>query len=375
MEDSRKQYSVKFIDELKPNYIGLPADLAVYLANLVNKSLAKELLELPNEISTEADKYQHGEALKTFINCSLFKIWNLRVVQDFRAYIVEHEYIEISSEHRDNLKDDYAEVRLIANQHDMERRWLALKIFIDQSDLKQKLLYVWDRQDQRDREIIFKIYGIYGFKEIPVRDIAAEYNLSKARVYQIFKLFERVSIGRIRRVASIVRSKVQHNESTAVGSYELKIRLSLASGTQLIDWLIEFGDMLLNYRIGFANAFDYLSLKFPDEYLVLKKLVPYVRDRESFFNFLADMGNQFVTPMAHSFDNPIVSDLSLIKRMTDIDIAGLPLPIRTINVLKASEIHTADQLARLTLDQMYHMPNLGRKSINSILDFFKLYEA
>lgn len=375
MEKSQKKYAIKFIDELKPNFIGLPLDLAIYLANLVYKSLGDELLEPLNANSTEAEKYQHNENLRAFINCSLFKVLNLRVSQDFRAYIVEHEFVEISSQHRDNLKEDFVEVRPTSNQRDMERRWLAVKIFIDQSNLSQLVQRIFDRQDQRDRDILFKTYGIYGFKEASVRDVAAEYDLSRARVYQILNLFEQNTKRRIRRTASIIRSRADQKTSNAVGALKPAVKPTIAADSALVDWLKEFGNRLHDCRISFACAFDYLSLKFPNEYLVLKKLVPFLRDTESFFDFVSDMNNRLVPPKPFGFDGPIISDTSLIERLTDIDIAALPLPVRTVNVLKASDIHTADQLARLTFDQMYRMPNLGRKSMNSILEFFKLYES
>lgn len=171
VENSRKQYPVKFIDELKPDFIGFPLELATYLANLVYKSLGDELIETLNANSTEAEKYQYNETLKAFVNCSLFKVLNLRVAQDFRAYLVEHNSVEISSSYRGDLKDEFLEVRPISNQRDMEKRWFAVKVFIDQSDLKQVVLNLFDRQDQRDKEILCKIYGIYGYTESAVRDV------------------------------------------------------------------------------------------------------------------------------------------------------------------------------------------------------------
>lgn len=375
MEKFRKNYTSKFVDELKPNFIGLPSGLAIYLANLINKSLGDELLEPLNANSTEAEKYQHNEALKACINCTLFKVLNLRVTQDFQAYIVEHEFVEISSLHRDNLKEDSVEVRPISNQRDMERRWLAVKMFIDQSNLSQLVKSIFDRQVERDKDILFRAYGIFGFNKATVRDLAAEYDLSKARVYQILNLIERNTKRRFNRTAYIVKSRADQKISNTVDALKLAVQPPLAADPALVDWLKELGSKLNNHRISFASAFDYLSLKFPDEYLVLKKLVPFCRDTESFFNFVSGMNNRLVPPKSFGLDESIIRDTYLIEKLTNIDITALPLPARTIKCLKASDIQTADQLARLTIDQMLRMPNLGRKSINSILELFNLYES
>jgi len=48
VENSRKQYPVKFVDELKPDFIGFPLELATFLANLVYKKLGDELIETLN---------------------------------------------------------------------------------------------------------------------------------------------------------------------------------------------------------------------------------------------------------------------------------------------------------------------------------------
>lgn len=371
MEKSRKKYAVKFVDELKPNFIGLPSELAVYLANLVYKSLENELIEPLNANSTEIEKYQYNETLRAFINCSLFKVSNLSITQDFRAYIVEHECVEISSQHRDNLKEYSVEVRPTSSQRDMEKRWLAVKIFVDQSNISQLVQSIFARQDERDKCILFKTYGIYGFKETSVRDVAAEYDLSRARVYQILNLFEQNIKRRIRRTASIAKSRADPKISNTAGV----LKPTIAADSALVDWFKEFGNKLHDHRVSFSNALDYLSLKFPDEYRVLKKLLPFLRDTESFFDFVSDMNNRLVPTKAFGFGGPIISNASLIERLRDIDIAALPLPIMAINVLKASGIHTADQLARLTSDQLNRMPNLRRRSMDSILEFFKLYES
>ena len=77
--------------------------------------------------------------------------------------------------------------------------------------------------------------------------------------------------------------------------------------------------------------------------------------------------------MTPEMERKIVEDDNLLKRLVGVDIGALPLPIRTINILKQAGIETADQLASLNKAQMMKIPNLGRKSMNSIFEYFNLY--
>lgn len=368
MENSRIQYSAKFIDQLKPNYVGLPSELVVYLANLVYKPLGDDPIESLSENSSET-KWFRQRQLKEFVDCSLFMVSNLHYIQGFRAYLVEHDYVEISSCHKENLKSLTVDVRPIANQRDMDRRWSAVKSFIGQSCLNRLVKSIFNQLDKRNKVIVCKVYGIYGFKKASVHDVAAEHELSKARVYQILQSFERKQRMRVFRAGLATGSRPNENRLPANGNS----RVTVAAETELIDWLNEFGNKLHDYRISFASAMDYLSLKYPDEYFVLKKLVPAFQDTESFFDLVSDMNNRLIPRRPFDSGGPIIGDPYLIERLEDIDLAALPLPYIAIATLKASNIHNAGELARLNHEQISQIPSLRPKSINAILEFFKLY--
>lgn len=372
------QHPTKFVDELRPDFIGLPYELLCNLANVIYQSTGDKLITPVNEHSSDAEKFRYVAALNAFANCSLFKLVNAKITQDFRAYSVSDNCIEISSLHRRKVNVEYLEVRPIANQRDMEQRWLAVKMCIDQVDLKKLTQTFWVKEEERNKEIVFKAYGIFGVSETPISEIAVNYDLSRARVYQILNAFERNVRSRIHRTIRIEARKQQGSVTrSGINKSKIASKPVISSDEHLVVWLMRLGNILIESRISLANALDYISEKYADEYKSLKKLVPCLRSTESFFEFLATIESRSFPPKEEvlELERPLICDTELLGRLSDVDIAALPLPIKTINTLKASEIFSAGQLAQLTLEQMYQIPNLNRKSIESVLDFFKLYES
>lgn len=368
-------YSTKFVDDLRQDFIGLPYELLCYLANLVYESIGEEPIIPTNESFTDADKFRYTAALNTFANCSLFKVINIKITQGFRAYPVSENCIEISSLYKGKVNVEYLEVRPIANQLSMEKRWLAVKMYVDRVDLKNLTQTLWLMQGERDKEIVFKAYGIFGFSEIPISEIAENYGLSRARIYQILNSFESNVRSRIRQAIQVEARKQQPRVTPGgFGNPKFALKPAISSDVDLVAYLRGLGNVLIESRVSLVSALDYVSAKYADERKALEKLVPYLRSTESFFEFLATIESRSLPQKALERENPLICDRELLDRLRDVDIAALPLPIKTINTLKAAKIFSADQLARLTLDQMYRIPNLGRKSLKSVVDFFKLYE-
>lgn len=368
------QYPTVFVDDLRPDFIGLPYELLCNLANVIYQSIGDKPIITVNENSSDAERFRYTAALNAFANCSLFKVVNAKIAQDFRAYSVSDNCIEISSLHRRTVNVEYLEVRPIANQRDMEQRWLAVKMCIDQADLEKLTQTFWVMQEERDKEIVFKAYGIFGFSETPISEIAASYDLSRARVYQILNSFERNVRSRIHRTIRIEARKQQVGVTrSGIKDSKVASKPVICSDEQLVVWLRRLGNVLIESRISLANALDYISEKYADEYKSLKKLVPCLRSTESFFEFFAMIESSSLHPRESERERPLICDAELLGRLRGVDIAALPLPVKTINTLKASEIFTADQLARSSLEQICRIPNLSRTSLKSILDFFKLY--
>jgi len=376
MEDTGQKFTPQFLDNLKPQFLGLPEHLARELANMVYKILGKTLIEAVAEDASESDRYKNRNALEAFVNCTLFRIKNLRKGRDFSAYIASGDQIEISSKWRPHIEGDSLDVWPSSSQHDLEDRWNRLKTSIDSFEIPTIVENVFGELGERDRIILFKTIGIYGYEETPVRLIADELHLSRERVYQIVKGYElrtrrsMVLSVRRHRIADIVHLMLSGERN------EFKCRPEVL----LVASLVALGRLCQDSRIALVTMLDYLSERFPSESKLVKRLMPQIKSTEDYCQILISFEDRIVSQEAVERQRQIVDrqrqvveDAALIKRLEGVAVSSLPLPSRTIFVLTKAGIESADELARLTIDELYHMPNLGRNSLAAILDFFKLY--
>ena len=373
MGSSNTQFKTMFLDNLKPNFLGIPDELAIQLASSVSEELGNEITTLLSNALSEGQKDESKIRLEAFLNCSLFKIHNYRSLPNFKAYLAKSNDIEISSKYKHQLTDTFLNVRPVFYQQDMENRWAKVKATIDESNLTFIIEKLWSDLESRDQAILLDAYGIFGHKETSISDIAKRNGLTRARIYQIVNYFD---TNTRRKIRLILRTASKYSEFQPTYNQPTSNSMQIFSRPEgiLVLWLQSIGELCQDSRISMAIALDYISLQYPDEYLVLKKFIPSLRSTTELYQFLSVFRRPFL-PISDKpeMERKIVEDENLLKRLVGVDIGALPLPIRTINILKQAGIETADQLANLNKVQMMRIPNLGRRSMNFILEYFSLY--
>ncbi|SFV01048.1 DNA-directed RNA polymerase subunit alpha C-terminal domain-containing protein [Butyrivibrio sp. INlla21] len=201
-----------------------------------------------------------------------------------------------------------------------EKNLVTYKAFLDHYEtyLGKAIDVVLDTLTEREKEIIIKRYGIKNGRQRTLEDVGQDYYLSRER---------------IRQIETTALRKMRHPSRSRV------IRKALLNKEYKINDKIDIGQ---------RRCFEELIR---NEITVYKKSSAYKKDDFLFYKLLT-------SPRFSSGDDYYGED----------DIKELNLSVRTSNCLKRAQIDSLDDFMRLTMHDMSNIKNLGRKSIEEIIE-------
>jgi Bacterial RNA polymerase, alpha chain C terminal domain len=368
-------YPVKFLDNIKPEFIGLPKDLALTLANAALKQCGLKSIKPPSHNASAFETMLHLEDIKKFLYCSKFRLINAPEFRYFTGYLAPAEYIEISSIHRAALNDGTPIIDLQANEKVTEAKWLTVKRFIDDSNFEQLIDDCWEQLDRRNKMILFSAHGLGGFIEKTNREIASEAGLSPERVRQIIINFDS-QIARMLRKFRRKASALQRFETSRIRYQDYFASPELHPWAKISDWLIELSVLCRDVGVGTAHALQYIEIKWSNKYRELITILPFASSTEALWEYISRDAENTISMELQTIQSilqPIESENKNSKHLHQLEIKSIPFSSRTQAALEEFGIETVGDLIELSQADLRRIPNLGRRSISEILAYFKIF--
>lgn len=368
---------VIFANDLKLDHIGLPAELVRDIANQLFEKINFEKIEEVNIDSSVNEKRKYKESIEEFLACSTFVINEVSEISseiEFKGLLSENNFIELNANYRDLIAKKDIGIELKSSQYQAGSRWLHIKILIESSQFDVQVMKIFDCLSERDKAIIFSVYGVNLPCGQSIVDVAKEHNITRAWVYEIIKKSERVIKKKF--ISAIINEKNINRELSIDQLLENRTYLDSFSPEVLIIVLAKaIYIRALIWNISIMSIIDLISRDFKEEVRILNRIFPIFSSTRMFCTVIKESlatrySQEEIERMA-----PLVDDSELIVRLRGVKVASLPFSVRTINCLNAVGIEDADQLARTTIDELKKIPNLGRKCLYSIQQFFDLYKA
>jgi hypothetical protein len=374
MDQPYPQYAVRFSEILRPDFLGLPEELARALVSSKRDLVADLLCDVQMAWVRNADARRRiaRRRLGECVNYAVFRVENTEPQVDFRAYIADGNEIIISAQHREKIKSEFVRVSLSFSQEDASSGWRRVQEFIDASDLPDVVKNLCAELDHRTRGILFRSYGIYGCQETTDELLADELGLSPDDVCLVRYEFCRTLATRLRLMR---RRAARHSDDETFSDMVKKAsdRSLHLPEALLADWLRRLVRICQESRVSLQAALGYISAKFPSEHVFLNRTL-LLGSYDQIFRLIGGYRERYVSVEVLARRRPLVEDSSVIERLKGVNVRALPLPARTIAALTRAGIENVDALVQLTYNDLLLIPNLGRRSISSMLDFFKLYK-
>jgi hypothetical protein len=344
---------VKFVGDLRPDYVGIPVSMARKLANQVQEFLPGHTRGRL-DFDGPAGGTKWGSDLARYVSQMVLRVSNLPEDSLFIAYLADGGEIEVSAVYEAMLAGQPPNFQIVSHQVERSEKWRQLKAMVEELDLQWRLAQLWVGINDRDLAIFAQRRGLHGNPITSVADLAGNARLSRARVHQI-----------VNAVEALCRRRILLMERKRYRASRFPERRSLRS-------LSEVGRFAILSGFSLEELLDYLRLVHSAEMDCLNAVIPVFRSEGDFAEFISGFfqrrSNDGWTPV-RSTTLAQAPTKDVASRRDDVPLDQLELTVRTVGVLQAAGIRTVSALTALSNDELCRVPGLTRKAFSEIQEW------
>jgi len=366
MDIDKNETPIRFLPDLRDDVVGLPDRLAWQLAHRSHLIYGTELIP-----PLAADPYAPAQSsnlkrVHDFVATTRFRFPN-HDISDCKAYLLrDDDHVEISDLYKEEIKYRPLRIVPVLSQQRAADKWSAVKAQIDGIDITSVVVALLKSLEDRDVDIVCGFYGLQGAERKSAAQLAGNLGLSRARIYQIVRRIESDLSRLLQRYGGASR-KPGHYRNNFHHITDLLSRRSMPEAV-LLGWVQELGCACFNTGVSIASILDYIELRYPNEFVFLRKIFPPFRSYTDFCRYLERAAEKYIVPDAADPDAVFACFFTEAQRneIRNLDVANLPFPDHVTESLRAAGFQKGEQILNVNAADLHQNPHITHKAFATI---------